>query len=326
MHLTLFKAALKAKNLRLVREFELLRESTKDISWCAAAWWRDGEEQLTIRDWLLVDAWYRSRALSFAAAGDAMVPCIDMANHAQGEGSSAFFDRDAEGNAVLCLPNDKKYACGDEITISYGDNKSASENLFSYGFIDRDTRFTTGLTLDLAVPEDDPLKDPKESVSTTAPAVRITSKDDSVKWESDFLWLACVNEEDGLRFEVFNTTDGSRELHVFWDDRDITDNTGNLTKLIEDNPIWEVFQLRAVVSLQDRVSSQIVRLTNSTAWSQTSQGSDVNPDIRSVAQRLREFEFEFLERTLESLEKEKVNLLESEVVRSFLGGAILSEQ
>lgn len=74
-------------------------------------------EQFTYHDWVLVDSWYRSRALSFSVAGDAMVAGIDMANHAVGENDSAYFDRDEAGNVALLHPPGKGWVSGEEITI-----------------------------------------------------------------------------------------------------------------------------------------------------------------------------------------------------------------
>lgn len=74
---------------------------------------------LSFDDWLQVDAMYRSRALEFPGIGDCMVPCVDMANHASGEGTIALYETDGQGNAVLLLRDDKRLEVGDEITITY---------------------------------------------------------------------------------------------------------------------------------------------------------------------------------------------------------------
>lgn len=108
---------MKAKLSRLDREFDYLQDVTSTISWCRNVWWSGGDGQLTLEDWTLLDSWYRSRALSFSQAGEAMVACIDMANHARGERVSAFFDRDADGNAVLLAPAGTTFVSGQEVTI-----------------------------------------------------------------------------------------------------------------------------------------------------------------------------------------------------------------
>ena len=54
--------------------------------------------------------------------------------------------------------------------------------------------------LDLDIPDDDPLRPAKIYVSKVAPGFRIFEKDGNIEWESDFVWLVVVNEEDGLDF------------------------------------------------------------------------------------------------------------------------------
>jgi len=74
--------------------------------------------QLTLDDWMRVDAMYRSRALEFPGVGDAMVPCIDMANHASGDATAALYEVDGDGNAILLLRDGKQIPTNGEITIT----------------------------------------------------------------------------------------------------------------------------------------------------------------------------------------------------------------
>jgi hypothetical protein len=85
-------------------------------------WWNDSEEEtgkLTFEDWKQVDAMYRSRALDLPSTGHAMVPCVDMANHASGDAAVALYETDKKGNAVLQLRWGKRMYPGDEVTITY---------------------------------------------------------------------------------------------------------------------------------------------------------------------------------------------------------------
>jgi hypothetical protein len=68
---------------------------------------------------MLVDAMYRSRALEFPSVGDAMVPCIDMANHASRNATAALYEADDDGNGVLLLREGKVVQVGEEVTITY---------------------------------------------------------------------------------------------------------------------------------------------------------------------------------------------------------------
>lgn len=111
-------AALKAKMESLIREFDRLREATVDIPWCNRNWWNEETGRLVLNDWLLVDAMYRSRALELPGAGHAMVPCVDLANHASGGKTGALFESDADGNAVLQLRWGQRLEAGEEVTIT----------------------------------------------------------------------------------------------------------------------------------------------------------------------------------------------------------------
>lgn len=259
---TSIEAALEAKLKSLKREFALLRDSTLPINWCQEFWWDAETGALTIDDWKQVDAMYRSRALDLPGTGHVMVPCIDMANHASGEDTVALYETDDNGNAVLLLQHGKHVIIGEEITITYGDEKGACEMLFSYGFIDDTMKSAQELFLDLEIPGDDPLKVAKKAVNNSAPGFRLFLQDDTIQWDGAFVWLLCVNEEDGLGFSILQTNDGERELSVNWKDREITD-ISELGKLLRAELLWDVFELRAVATLQTRLESQLRALDSS---------------------------------------------------------------
>jgi len=123
-----FQSAINAKVAALGREFELLREKTTNIPWCNKCWWDD--ELLTICDWILIDALWRSRSLELPNAGEAMVPCLDMANHSSVP--NAYYEETSDNSVALLLRPDVKVEVGAEITISYGTSKTPAEMLFSY--------------------------------------------------------------------------------------------------------------------------------------------------------------------------------------------------
>ena len=290
---------------KLRSEFEQLRVSTQAIPWCRRLWWNTGAdtEQLRFEDWVLVDSWYRSRALSFGIDQDALVAIIDMINHTCGESVNAYFDRLADGNVALLTPGDRSYEQGQEVTISYGDSKSASEMMFSYGFLNEGEEIATALSLDLHIPDDDPLKKAKETASTVAPAVRISLHEGEVRWESTIVWLSCVNEEDGLSFKVLLSTDGERELKMFWKEQDITQDSSCLGKLLEEEQLWNVFHLRAVTIIQQRVEQQLRRLMASDEQAEAAQHSDhVSPMIWQSAMSLRHLESQLLLRAYGELD------------------------
>ncbi len=131
--------------------------------------------------------------------------------------------------------------------------------IFSYGFLEQTTT-ARQILLQLDIPEDDPLKLAKLKIANTPPAVRIfTSPSGSIDWESDFIWLMCVNEEDGLRFAVLQTVDGGQELHASWKDAVITPSF-RLQDALQREQTWQVFLLRAIVLLQARIATQMAVL------------------------------------------------------------------
>jgi hypothetical protein len=62
--------------------------------------------------------------------------------------------------------------------------------------------------LEIELPDDDPLAPAKRAVNTTAPGFRLHEKSNRIEWESDFVWLIAINEEDGLDFKLKQTTVG----------------------------------------------------------------------------------------------------------------------
>lgn len=315
---TSLQAALQAKLKNLTRELNHLRTATKSISWCQRLWWDEDTENLTIYLWKLVDAMYRSRALDLPGTGHVMVPCIDMANHASGEDTVALYETDVDGNGVLLLREGKSLTEGEEVTItyvvqqgrefrlrapSYGDEKGACEMVFSYGFLEHHMETSRELFLDLDIPDDDPLKFAKKAVSKSAPGFRLFSIEGGTSWEGDFIWLICVNEEDGLDFQVTQSNDGRKELEVHWKDVVLSD-IGRLKDMLTRDPMWEVFQLRAIAILQDRVQLQLSLLNATEEQVQSARGAaDVSLNTWETITRLRELEWALLSRANQHFEQ-----------------------
>lgn len=287
---TSLDAALSAKLNSLDREFSSLKEETSSIDWCQKYWWDADNGTLTLNDWKHIDAMYRSRALDLPGTGHSMVPCIDMANHASGDSTSALYETDGNGNAVLVLRENQDLAPNDEVTITYGDEKGACEMLFSYGFIESAVKSARELFLDLDIPDDDPLKLAKKAVAQSAPGFRLFLHGDSTAWESSFIWLFCINEEDGLDFKLLQNNDGERELQASWKGEEITDMS-NLVVLLKVEPLWDVFELRAITTLQDRVEQQLLRLEGSRkSVEEILTTVEMDNDIGENAMHLRELE------------------------------------
>jgi hypothetical protein len=187
------------------------------------------------------------------------------------------------------------------IVRRYGDEKGACESIFSYGFLEDGVDSARVMFLDLEIPDDDPLRPAKVFVSTAAPGFRIFDKDNTIDWESDFVWLIVVNEEDGLDFRIRQTTDGKREIQAFWGERELSD-TSKIHEYLQESSTWEVYQLRATVLLQDRVARQMkmIQATQDLTHNTTS----VRHVPQKLAERLRKLEFEMLERAALVLESQ----------------------
>jgi hypothetical protein len=176
--------------------------------------------------------------------------------------------------------------------------------LFSYGFLDEGDDVATALSLTLEIPDDDPLKKAKETVSTVASAIRISLEDDGrTNWESAAIWLSCVNEEDGLDFRILQTNTGERELKMLFKDQDITQDTSQLSSLLKEDPLWDIFQLRAVATAQGRVAEQLQRLERSENSVQAARTLDsVDEHVWQLAVKLRRLESELLLRAYGDME------------------------
>lgn len=175
--------------------------------------------------------------------------------------------------------------------------------IFSYGFLEEDVKNARDILLGLDIPDDDPLKPAKKAISTSAPGVRLVdSTKGGLHWKSDYIWLICVNEEDGLDFRIAQTVDGGRELQALFRDKPLND-TSTLQSLLEESDMWEVYHLRAVSIIQDRVGEQLQTLMDTESSAQIDDAHD-RGFPRQLALRLRKLETDMLERFYDFLENE----------------------
>ncbi|CAH0059130.1 unnamed protein product [Clonostachys solani] len=315
---TSLEKAVNAKLATLVSEFDHLREVSADLPFWQSLLF--GEDAITVKDWALVDAWYRSRCLELPNAGDSMVPCLDMANHS--DAPNAYYEETADGEVVLVLRPESTASCGGEVTISYGAAKSAAEMLFSYGFIDRSTA-KEEITLALDPLASDPLAQAKVHVYGRSPLVRLTrAKGAAVSWHSPFVYLMCVNEEDGLEFKLLQDNAGGRELRVFWQDEDVTSKIDDFESHVQMHDLHSVFQLRVVSVLQQLVEAQLERTRSSPIPEQEHDASSKRAggaDYVRIVATLREMECSLLEEAMASLAEQQAALLLEDDVRVYLG-------
>ncbi|KAI0108303.1 SET domain-containing protein [Daldinia grandis] len=309
---TSLESAVAAKLAVLTKEFDDLRENLATLPH-----WNEIlsiDESITIRDWILLDALYRSRSLGLPKSGESMVPCLDLVNHSSQ--ATAYFDENSDGEVVLYLRKGNVAPVGSEITIDYGQEKSPAEMLFSYGFIDPNSA-ARSITLLLEPLEDDPLAIPKLHAFGTSPKLKLEEDEDGVpRWTAPFVYLMCLNEEDGLRFRVLQKTDGSRHLKIFWQDIDITDVSNTMKDLIHDHELHQIFELRAVTVIMGIVQQQLEQLIS------TQSGDSVvgvaSTEIYQAIFQLRSFETGILQNSIEVLDEQRDQLLRDDTVVDYL--------
>lgn len=303
---------------KLLIEWRQLRQATRSVSWLSPIWWGlearaephvlqetdDGEDStdetlgmLEFEDWVILDAMYRSRTLELPDESEVMIPGIDFVNHRNP--ANAIFRYQEESNDGTLLPL-SALSSEDEIFISYGDLKSPLEFLFSYGFIpDHATKAKT-LRLSLRFRDDDPLAPVKvriAAMSGVAPGIEFSQSDDgTVSWESTITWLVAVNEEDGLGFRLIYGDDGDRDIAMTFKDETIS--LSDLKSKLEQEPLWDLFSLRAAMTVLSRVQEQLQQLESSEP-----EGMEA-PDKLLLAHKLRSMEGELLRRANSDLEAE----------------------
>lgn len=178
--------------------------------------------------------------------------------------------------------------------------------LFSYGFIEEGMRSAKTLFLEIDIPEDDPLRQAKKAKSNSAPGVRLFEKEEEgTSWESQFVWLMCVNEEDGLDFRMAQREGGERELTMRWKGVKMEDASGLGGLLEKEEGMWPVFRLRAVSTVQERVEAQLRELRRSRSTRQAAmEETAVGDRPYRLAMRLCSLEQDLLERAYGDLEDE----------------------
>ncbi|KAF4980830.1 hypothetical protein FDECE_17800, partial [Fusarium decemcellulare] len=298
---TSLEAALEAKLSALTNEFDELYEKSSGLAFWNSLLW--GKETATIQDWILIDAWFRSRCLELPRAGDAMVPGLDMANHSHRP--VAYYEENVKDDIVLLLRPGVEMTVGEEVTISYGE-KSPAEMLFSYGFIDPDSAVHE-LTLPLEALPDDPLGKAKVHMFKAPPTLKLSRSDGKVSWRSPFAYLMCLNEEDGLEFKVLQAQDGQRELKLFWQEEDVTARAHDFEALIGSHPLCQVFRLRVVAVLHEVVSTQLTHVRPEISHDQLEplrRAGVVREECIRAAETLREIEASVLESATEALEEQ----------------------
>lgn len=295
---TSLDTAINAKMKALITEFDTIRATSSQIPCWNELLWND--VTISLRDWIQLEALYRSRCLELPRSGASMVPCIDMVNHSMN--STAYYDETDQDEVILVARPGVNLDEGQEVTISYGESKSAAEMLFSYGFIDPESTVDS-LAIPLDNPfDDDPLAKAKRVGFGEVPMIRL-ERDDSgtIKWKCPFVHLMCLNEEDGLNFRILQDNEGGQQLRIFWQDDDVTDRAKDFESLVQTHPLQPLFRIRAVIVLHESLQTQ---LEQARLYGNVSEPGDVRPECLDAAQTLRTMETRLLEDGIEVLENE----------------------
>jgi hypothetical protein len=251
-----------------------------------------------VHDWVWLDALYRSRSLELPNSGESMAPCLDLVNHSSRP--SAYFEENKNNEVVLLLRKGCAVSPGQEITIDYGHDKSAAEMLFSYGFIDVDGTAKNAV-FPLHQIDEDPLMKAKLHVFGAPPMVRVEDAEDGIPHcKAPFVYMMCINEEDGLQLRITQDNDGSQHLVCYWQGEDVTNKTDTFESLISSHELRHIFELRAVVIIQEQLQQQLATLT--APADSGSQPGIVRGEVRQTALRLRTLELDLIQRAWQALE------------------------
>ncbi|KAI1140464.1 SET domain-containing protein [Hypoxylon sp. FL0543] len=309
---TSLESAVSAKLTVLTKEFDELRAKAADLPY-----WNELlsiDESITIQDWILLDALYRSRSLGLPKSGESMVPCLDLVNHSSQ--ASAYFDENNKGDVALYLRKGCAVSCGCEVTIDYGKDKSPAEMLFSYGFVDS-VSAARSLVLPLEPLDDDPLATAKLHTFGTKPKLELAEEEHGTPlWNAPFIYLMCLNEEDGLHFRVLQETDGSRHLKMFWQDIDVTDVPNTIENLIRDHELYPIFELRVLTVVLNVIEHQLQELTENRGRAKA-PGS-VREEIWQAVSNLNSLETSLLQSSQQVFEEQRSQLLEHDTVVKYL--------
>lgn len=191
--------------------------------------------------------------------------------------------------------------------------------IFSYGFLDSGMTETTQVMLHMNSPEDDPLGVAKKMICKDTPGIRVSTSQNPAKtdltssngsgkiiWDSPLVWWSSVNEEDGLKIGIAQTTDGERELEAHWKGEKIQ-SPDQLRHLITIDPLVDIFQLRAVVLVLERLEAQLSLLSETNQVldhlreDSTALNSIFTPEIFEMVSRLRQLEGTLLQKAVEEL-------------------------
>ena len=193
--------------------------------------------------------------------GTSMVPVIDLANHSSR--SNVQYDVYANGDVCLKLKAGAVIEEGEELFLSYGDEKSASEMLFSYGFVEKTTlfEFLIGhIPQSVKMPAMVPNQDAKLMCWCKGfgiPMMTIGGKKGNLELECPFVYFLLLEEKDGMEMNVIEGDAETHDFRALWQGMDITDKLDKLEIILKRNPLKEIFDIRAMFIYHALINHQM---------------------------------------------------------------------
>lgn len=313
---TSLEPAVAAQLILLDREFTAIQSKAVSVDFGKEIF-----EHATLRDWVWVDALYRSRSFELPFSGVSCVPCLDLANH--GTGRKAQWQQIEEKETVkLVLKKGAEVKAGEEITISYGEGKPAAEMLFNYGFVEGEGEKKVMVDLDEALAEwarKDGLLKEKLEVFGKSPVLEVMLDEvhgGKGRWKSPFIEFMCVKEEDGLGFRV-EAKEGRQERRVIWKEKkDVTRMVGMWDVFMNAQDVRNVVRFRALCVVEGVVEKQLKRLNARDEMEDEKlvKSGDVRRSVLDNVLELRRIEAGILQKVLEAVHEETERLLKDEKV------------
>lgn len=193
-----------------------------------------------------------------------MVPFIDLVNHSSK--ANVQYDQDEDTKAaILKLKAGKVIEAGEELFINYGADKSASEMLFSYGFVEKTTlfEFLIGhIPNSVKFPAVVPNQDVKLEIwgrRFGTPMLEIKGKKGQLDIESPFVYLLMLDQKDGLEMDdVVRPGDPTiHDIRAIWQGQDITDHLDSIEVILRNHPQKELFDIRAMFIYHALINHQM---------------------------------------------------------------------
>ncbi|BFZ61644.1 hypothetical protein YB2330_002717 [Saitoella coloradoensis] len=264
-------------------------------------------KSLSLEQYVLADTCFTSRCLD----GNVMVPILDFANHSSK--ANARWERNEAGDMMIVLRDNLAEVVkeGDEITISYGEEKGSGELLFTYGFLEEELPYSKQMTT-LAISDRDDVAYELEAKmevwqasAVGPPRLTLTVDPDGehVEWDCPWFYLYILEEDDDIDFMSGR---GSYESALTalsaTIDGELIEEPADLVRILKARrDKWPVYQSRASRAVVQCVEKQLKVLRETDELAKNVAGRE---EVCRLGLKLREQEMQLLEKVKEQLSQE----------------------